>query len=153
MNWNAKEIEFYLKEKDYIDTAVIPLLPVSFGGAMRQSAEQGEFVQLLSTHLERQFKGRLLLLPPFAYMDDPGDGQTVETLKQWALKAKENGFTHVFFLTSDKRWKELQVEDEASLFYVPSVPLATVDEAFKHSIMEDQLKGLMVEMIRDWQKE
>ena len=78
-------------------------------------------------------------------MDDPGDGQTVETLKQWALKAKENGFTHVFFLTSDKRWKELQVEDEASLFYVPSVPLATVDEAFKHTIMEDQLKGLMVD--------
>jgi len=31
MNWNGKDVELYLKEKQFIDTAIVPLIPVSLG--------------------------------------------------------------------------------------------------------------------------
>lgn len=152
MNWNSKDIELYLKEKDYIDTAVIPLLPISLGDQMRQAAEQGEFIQLLSLHLERQFKGRMLFLPPFSYVEDLHAEQPEKLLMHWENSIKQSGIQFVFYLTSDKRWKEHQFEMEGSLFYIPSVPLKDMDESIKHSVMEDQMKQLMPKIIRSWQE-
>ena len=57
--------------KEYVDTAVIPLIPVSFGDENETSAaSMSEFITLLSTLLERQFTGRILLLPPFTYLTE-----------------------------------------------------------------------------------
>ncbi|MBS4176571.1 YpiF family protein [Lederbergia citrea] len=148
MNWNAKDVQVYLEEREYIDTIVIPLLPVAFDDSMKRAAEQGEFTQLLSLHLERQFKGRMLVLPPYTYMEEPANIE----LDKWEAKAKESGFSHVFFLTSDKRWKTVSEERKGTIFYVPSIPLEHMDEQYKQSVMEDQLKNLMSDIIRGWQQ-
>lgn len=150
MNWNAKDIQIYLEEKDYIDTVVIPLLPITFGANMKHSAEKGEFIQLLSIYFERQFKGRMLVLPPYTYLEGPV-GENGE-LKTWVEKAKQIGFSHVFLLTSDKYWKESEEDWGGTLFHIPSVPLEHMDDQYKHSIMESQLKLLMDDVIQAWQK-
>ncbi|MDQ7864023.1 DUF2487 family protein [Peribacillus frigoritolerans] len=60
-----------------------------------------EFLTILSLEIEKQMKGRILLLPTFHYLSDEMD--KVERLKRWANEVKENNFEHVFFLTSDFR--------------------------------------------------
>ena len=38
MKWNGNDIETYLKEKQFIDTAVVPLLPIAIGSEMKTSS-------------------------------------------------------------------------------------------------------------------
>ena len=44
------------------------LYPISLDEKIKQTAEMTEFITLLSMQLERQFKGRLILLPGFIYL-------------------------------------------------------------------------------------
>jgi hypothetical protein len=151
MEWKAKDIEVYLKEKSYIDTAVVPLVPVSFGPGMKQTAEKGEFVQLLSLHLERQFKGRMLVLPPFAYLSCLPDREKVSLLNGWVKHMREHEVKYVFLLTADDSWRNLAGDFSAVLLYAAAIPLEHMDETYKLSVMENQVKQMMNEIVRGWQ--
>ncbi|MCP3738742.1 YpiF family protein [Rossellomorea sp. BNER] len=151
MNWNAKDIEMYLKEKQYIDTAVVPLLPVDFDDGMKRAAAQGEFITLLTSHLEHQFKGRILLYPPFTYLKENSGSSDAERLLNWTNRIKENETKYVFYLTSDSDWKKQGDTIEDSLIWIPSIPLENLDEQYKHSIMEDQVKQLLNVIVQKWQ--
>ncbi|OJH18671.1 hypothetical protein BLX88_10700 [Bacillus obstructivus] len=150
MKWNGNDIETYLKEKQFIDTAVVPLLPIAIGSEMKQAASQGEFIELLSLHLERQFKGRLLLFPAFTYLNTLEDHKKMDMLQNWEVKLKESGFSHIFYLTSDISWRE-QDKTEGKLIWIPSVPLEHMEEQYKHSILEDQVKQLINIIVQQWQ--
>ncbi|MDH5159931.1 YpiF family protein [Heyndrickxia oleronia] len=150
MKWNGNDIETYLKEKQFIDTAIVPLLPIAIGSEMKQAASQGEFIELLSLHLERQFKGRLLLFPAFTYLNTLEDHQKMDMLQNWEVKLKESGFSHIFYLTSDISWRE-QDKTEGKLIWIPSVPLEHMEEQYKHSILEDQVKQLINIIVQQWQ--
>ncbi|MFD1707140.1 YpiF family protein [Siminovitchia sediminis] len=149
MQWKAEDIEVYLQEKEYIDTVVIPLIPLAFGPDIKQTVEKGEFAHLLSLQLERQFKGRMLFIPNFTYL--MGDEEASLRLQEWERKLRDSGFTYVFFLTSDPAWREVKEIDPKTLLFVPSVPLEHMDNQYKQSIMEDQVKQLMKEIVKGWQ--
>jgi len=149
LNWTSKDIHIFDGEREYIDTAVIPLMPVVLGEGIKRAAEQGEFIQLLSVHLERQFKGRTLLLPHFTYIEEPK--KEIEKIENWTDKATEAGFTYIFYLTSDPRWQSLNKDLKGTLIYIPSIPLEHMDEHYKHSVMDNQLKNLIGEIIKAWQ--
>jgi hypothetical protein len=153
VNWNGKEVELYMKEKQYIDTAVIPLLPIGFEEAMKTFAAQGEFISLLSMHLEHQFKGRLMLFPAFTYLNSEDKEMAEKRLDDWKSAMRDAGFKYVFFLTSDSDWRFSNEELERSLMWLPSIPLDTMDEKYKHSIMEDQVKQLLNVIVKKWQVE
>ncbi|MBS4194494.1 YpiF family protein [Lederbergia citri] len=150
MNWTAKDVHVYTTEREYIDTAIIPLMPVILDGGIKRAAEQGEFIQLLSMHLERQFRGRTLMLPPFAYVKDPKE--IIEELESWSNKANQAGFSYVFYLTSDSKWQSLNESCNGTLIYMPSIPLEHMDEQHKHSVIDNQLKSLIGEIINAWQR-
>lgn len=150
MNWNGKDVEVYLKEQQFIDTVVVPLLPISFGTEMKQAASQGEFINLLSMHLERQFKGRMLLFPAFTYLTGTDNESLIDRLQSWEVKLKESGFSHIFYLTSDSYWRsEEKIKNQ--VIWLPSVPLEHMDEEYKHSILEDQVKQLINIIVQQWQ--
>lgn len=150
MNWNGKDVEVYLKEQQFIDTVVVPLLPISFGTEMKQAASQGEFINLLSMHLERQFKGRMLLFPAFTYLTGTDNVSLIDRLQSWEVKLKESGFSHIFYLTSDSYWRsEEKIKNQ--VIWLPSVPLEHMDEEYKHSILEDQVKQLINIIVQQWQ--
>ncbi|MGE6258828.1 YpiF family protein [Heyndrickxia sporothermodurans] len=150
MNWNGKDVELYLKEQQFIDTVVVPLLPISFGTEMKQAASQGEFIDLLCMHLERQFKGRMLLFPAFTYLTNLDHDQKLDMLQSWEVKLKESGFSHIFYLTSDSSWRD-QDKLKDQVIWLPSVPLEHMEEQYKHSIIEDQVKQLINIIVQQWQ--
>ncbi|MCA1039816.1 YpiF family protein [Bacillus infantis] len=152
MKWIPQDIEMYLKSKEYVDTAVIPLLPVTFTEDMKQAASMAEFVTLLSYQMERQFKGRLMMLPGFSYLkSDSGLYEHLGELKKWESAVLESGFKHVFYLTSDSGWKMAEGELGGSLLWLPSLPLEHMDDTYRNSVLEDQVKQLMNLLVQKWQ--
>lgn len=150
MDWNGKDVALYLEEQEYIDTAVIPLLPVSFGNEMKQAASQGEFILTLTSYLESQFKGRLLLFPPFSYLTDLPDEEKVRILSQWEEKLGKQ-FKHIFYITSDSAWKTKEDKLSGQIVWMASIPLEHLTKDNKHSILDDQVQQLIHIIVQKWQ--
>ncbi|CAM3885894.1 YpiF family protein [Mesobacillus zeae] len=151
MKWISTDIEMYLKAAEYVDTAIIPLFPVAFGDGMKESSAKTEFSGLLSGLLERQFRGRVILLPGIPYLNGSEDSLILQ-LEEWEKVLAEGGLKHVFYITSDIGWKQRESRLGGSLLWMPSLPLEHMDEASKMSVLEDQAKQLMPLFARKWEE-
>ncbi|MBA2875047.1 YpiF family protein [Thermaerobacillus caldiproteolyticus] len=150
VKWTVNDVELYLKEKDYIDTAVIPLMPLSLSSGAKATASVGEFVQLLTGELERQLKGRLFLLPPFTYFVTERHEERVRRLAEWTRELKENGMKHVFYVACDREWKEAESKLEGTLFSLPMIPFYDMDETYKQQVIHEQISQLLSAFISQW---
>ena len=98
MNWTAKDMDTYMQQKEYIDTLLVPLLKLETNPEnMKSSSSSTEFLMHLSTFIENQFKGRMMLIPPFTYTQSMDLEAMAETLsKDISLM----DFKHVFYLNN-----------------------------------------------------
>lgn len=151
MKWVAADIEMYQKAAEYVDTAIVPLMPVSFDDEMKQNASMAEFIGILTVQLEKQFKGRIFLLPGFVYIK--GNAGTLETLQEWEKTLLDKQFKHVFYVTSDISWRQYEKALSGTLLWLPSLPLEHMQEQQKVSIIEDQVKQLLTLFTEKWQVE
>jgi hypothetical protein len=150
MKWNHEDMDMFLKAREYVDTIVLPLFPVSFTERMMQSAGMTEFIQLLSLQLERKFKGRLILLPGFMYAKSAAEAEMGENLLKWEKEFFANGFKHVYYLTADIDCKKIENVIQGSLIWFPSLPLAQMDERSRNTIMDDQVAQLVEIFVQKW---
>jgi hypothetical protein len=151
MKWLTKEIDMYLQAKEYVDTALIPLIPITtMGKDLKLIVSMGEFIQIITNELERQFKGRLILFPPFTYLYHENMEDRKNRLLHWTNDMKENGIKHVFLISSDSSWKDIKGEIEDSLIWLPTFPLEHMDEQYKQSIITEQMKQLMPLFMKKW---
>ncbi len=150
MKWLPKDLDMFLSSKEYVDTALVPLTPLSFGTGIKQSASSMEFMTILTNEMERQFKGRILLLPAFTYLTDWDLSLKKELVQDFKKRLLDEGVRHVFFLTSDAEWKSLEKELEDSLMWTPSIPLEHMDDSYKKTVIEDQVKQIMAIFIQKW---
>lgn len=151
MKWIAADIEMYQKAAEYVDTAIIPLLPVSFDSDMKQSASMAEFIGILTGQLEKQFKGRIFLLPAFMYIKDHSGN--LKILQEWEKTVLDKQFKHLFFVTSDSSWRQHENEMSGTLLWLPSLPLEHMQDQQKVSIVEDQVKQLLTLFTGKWEQE
>jgi hypothetical protein len=149
MKWTPADIEKFEKSPEYVDTAVVPLFPISFANGMKETASMTEFTGLLTSQLERQLQGRILLIPGFSYLKD-SRLDVVEQLKLWETELLDKQFNHVFYVTSDYDWKQQEAEFQGTLLWIPSLPLQHMDEKARQSVMEDQIRQLMNLFIQKW---
>jgi hypothetical protein len=150
MKWNPKDVEVYLQSKEYVDTAIVPIMPIAFGTEMGQASGMSEFIHLVTLQLERQFKGRMMLLPGFSYLKTEKDEKLISDLSQWDSQLKENGFKHIFYLTSDLFWKNFESRLTGSLIWIPSIPLETMDDSQKMTVIEGQVKQMLNLFTQKW---
>ncbi|MDP9740330.1 UNVERIFIED_ORG: hypothetical protein QFZ59_002160 [Bacillus sp. B2I3] len=151
MKWTAKDLDMYMQSKEYVDTVLIPLVPLSFKGQMKQTGSMNEFLTILSLEIEKQMKGRILLLPTFHYLSDEMD--KVERLKRWANEVKENNFEHVFFLTSDFEWKKEERELENNLVWIPAIPLEGLEIEQAREMINQQVLQILDIFSYKWKNE
>lgn len=149
MNWNAKDLDTYLEQKAYIDTLLVPLLKVETNADhLKSSASAAEFLMHLSTFMETQFKGRMMVLPPFTYTQSINLESMSETLRE---DLQQMDFKHVFYLTTDREWTSVSVHGE--VIWVPSIPLESMDKKLRQTIIEDQLRQVLPVMTEKWSEE
>nr|WP_221212003.1 YpiF family protein [Anoxybacillus rupiensis] len=138
----------YEKEKQYIDTALLPLVQLTLSNATKTAVAGGELVQLLASEVERQLKGRLFLLPPFTYFLTETKEECVKRLNVWTDELKKSGMAHVFYLTSDRMWNETELGGK--LFVLPSIPLEHMDEVYQQQMVREQTSKLLSSFISHW---
>ena len=151
MKWNAKEVDVYLTSKSYIDTALVTLIPISFGEDMKQIVSMGEFSTVLSAEIERQLHGRIFAVPPFTYFKTEEQTEKMKKLKQWISELKNCGFNYIFLITSDHEWKTFEDELEAKLIWIPAIPLEHMDDKYKSEILHEQTKQILQIVTNQWQ--
>lgn len=149
MKWLSKDMDMYIGAKEYVDTVVLPLVPVSFGNDMKQVVSMYEFTMILTTQLEKQFKGRMVLLPHYTYINPSYDDE-LKQLKKWEEELLEEGFKHIFYMTADDKWEEWKKSLNGHLICFPSIPLNDMEEKYKQSIIEDQMKELITIFMQKW---
>lgn len=152
MKWIPADIEKFEKSLEYVDTAVVPLLPISVNDDMKETAGMTEFTVLLTNLLERQLQGRILLVPGFTYLRNSRT-DALNLLKKLESEFLASKFKHVFFVTSDSDWKQLEDQLNGTLLWFPTIPLQHLDDHTKQSVMEDQIRQLMNLFIQKWRGE
>jgi hypothetical protein len=150
MKWNGQDVQTFLEAREYVDTVVMPLLPVDLDNEIVQAAQMSEFISLVAAQLERQFKGRILMLPGYSYLKSVLEEKLVEDLQTWEKQLVANGFTHVFYLSSDVFWKSVEQRFDGSLIWIPSIPLETMQESQKISAIESQVKQMINLFTQKW---
>jgi hypothetical protein len=150
MKWIPQEVETYLQAKEYVDTAVIPLYSVSFGDEMKQSAAMAEFITLLTSQLERQFTGRLLLFPPFTYLKNNQCEKVINELKNWEANIETSEFKHIFYITTESEWRMQEQKFAGSIIWLPALPLEFMDVSQKVAMVDSQVKQLLNLFTQKW---
>lgn len=153
MKWETKDIDTYLRAKEYVDTAIIPLVPIIWGDEMKSIVSMGEFISIISEQLERQFHGRIVLLPAFTYTNGELIEERIKRLENWHDLLINGGFRHVVLLTSDVKWKENEQDLQGSLIWLPTIPLEHLEHDIKHDVMTEQIKQLIPILTNKWQNE
>ncbi|KIQ93727.1 hypothetical protein LH47_02195 [Anoxybacillus thermarum] len=140
MKWTAKDVDAYHQAKEYVDTALVPCIPIGSTN-MKAFAEMSEHTLFITNEVERQFKGRVMLFPPFTYFVQE---QIQARVHEWANVLKQAGFRHVCFVTS-----HADIADE-SFIYVPALPLEHADEAYKQKVVRQQAEQVMDALVAKW---
>ncbi|UOE92327.1 YpiF family protein [Alkalihalobacillus sp. LMS39] len=152
MKWQTMDIDTYIQSKEYVDTAVVPLVPMSVKAEeMKSVVAMGEFISTISFELERQFRGRLIELPSFTYLKEETIEQKLEKLETWQTHLKENGLAHLIFLTSDSEWRTVEQQLSGLLIWLPTIPLEHLDSKYKMETVSDQIKQLIPIITKKWQ--
>ncbi|WP_017381846.1 YpiF family protein [Paenisporosarcina sp. TG-14] len=146
MYWNSKDVSVFLDQKEFIDTAVIPLLLIDGQASqVKQNASSAEFLMALTVFIENQFKGRVVLLPPVSYTPKSSRQQLGN---EWSEMLKEAGFKHLFFVSSDMSWGT--EANALNVIYTPSIPLEHMDQRLRQSVLEDQLRQIIPVFAKRW---
>ncbi|WP_096434885.1 YpiF family protein [Alteribacter populi] len=153
MKWITNDVDMYLKSREYVDTAVIPLIPIDWDKDPKGAVSKGEFIGILIEEIEKQFKGRLFQIPPFTYLMNQPVEERMKRIKEWDRHFYENGFKHIVYLTSDAEWKQAESEFPDLLLWIPSLPLENVEPAYVKQMMEQQIKQILPIISDKWQSE
>jgi len=146
MYFNANDVTSFMAQKEFIDTAIVPLVSIDLTSEkIKQSGAEADFLLSLTSFIEQQFKGRLLLLPPFSYSTILKNEELPQQLESQLHNA---GFKHVFFITCDHFWTN--IGDVVNVIWLPAIPLESMDKGVKNSILEDQLRQVIPTFSTKW---
>lgn len=148
MYWNSKDVSVFIEQKEFVDTAVIPLLLIDGQASqLKQNASSAEFLMALTAFIENQFKGRVVLMPPITYTKRSNYQQLAE---EWTETLNDMGFKHLFFVSSDMVWGT--EASELNVIYTPSIPLENMDQKLRQSVLDDQLRQIIPVFANRWAK-
>ena len=137
----------YLKSKEYVDSILFHLIELSFDDNITNTAVNNDFITLLAHQLEKQFKGRLLLLPGFVYMESIEIEKLVTHLLQWEKEIEKRGFKHLFYLTSNPDWNNHEMELSGIMITISEVE----KQQNFNTILEDRIKQISSLFFEKWQ--
>lgn len=146
MYWNSKDISNFLEQKEFVDTAIIPLLLVDGRATyIKQNTGNADFLMALTASIENSFKGRVVLMPPVSYTIKANRGKIGA---EWVDMLNEAGFKHLFFVTCDGLW--VKEASDLNVIYIPAIPLEDMDQKLRQSILEDQMRQVIPVFASRW---
>lgn len=151
MLWNAKNLSGYLKAPDYMDSVIIPLVPLDFGQDMMPAAREWEYIEKISAELERQLTGRLIKSPSFTYLKNDTEETTINHLLKWQQMFVDNGIIQCFFITSDVMWKEKE-KLLNTLIWQPALPMEHLSQEQQGIMIDESVQVIIKQIQLHWAK-
>lgn len=146
MFWTSKDIDQFLKQRDFIDTAIVPLVLIEgTNSGIKQSASGAEFLMSLTNFIEQQFKGRIVLTSPITYTKSMPRKEIITAIHDELVTAE---FKYIFYVTSDHEWN--QIEPNYDILWLPSIPLGDMDQKVRQSVLSDQLRQVIPMLSLKW---
>jgi len=153
MKWKVHEIDTYNQAKEYVDTAVIPLIPLHWGKGEKDTIAMGEFTEYITDRIENQFTGRVFLMPSFTYLKTEISSDKIRRLKEWDRHLFQQGFKYIFYVTSDFEWKSLDKQLPDELIWIPAISSETMNSTQLKKTIEQQTEQIMPLFTGKWQTE
>ncbi|MDQ0205933.1 DUF2487 family protein [Alkalicoccobacillus murimartini] len=150
MKWNTRDITKYQKEKKYVDTVLIPLLPMTLQSGLSRAVTASEYTQAISDELERVYQGRLIISLPFTYQSSKPIEQNKILLNEWVEEWRKDGIKHVILLTSDSVWREWDSESTAVMIWLPAVQLHTMNQSDRKQMCSEIVQDLSPIFAKEW---
>ncbi len=150
MKWCSKDLDMYLQASEYVDTAIVPLIPITWGAQKKNVILKGEFPLILSEEIERQLKGRVFLFPAMTYLASELDEDVLKRISALTSELEHEGMPFTVFITSDARWTGSE-ELGDRLVNIPPVPLEHMDEEYQREIVSEQVKHILQIVTKKWQ--
>ena len=150
MIYKVSDVEQFQAQKEFIDTAIVPLVHLDFSElGMKQTGSASEYLMSLTTFVEQQFRGRLMLLPPFSYTKLTKSSELAILIeKELKEELEVSGFKTIIFISCDHYWQLLK--DKLNIIWLPAIPLESMDKTVKQRILEDQLKQVIPVLTSVW---
>ncbi|HAM81174.1 DUF2487 family protein [Ornithinibacillus bavariensis] len=151
MLWTKQDMQVYIKQKEYIDTAIIPIIPfqLSHENDMDKSTSKREVLSIFATVIEKELSGRVLLIPNYYYLEYGDKAQEVDRLNRWTEEIQKQPFKHVFIVTFDSSWKKFEKELEANLLWLPGFQADDLYDGKTQQLIQGQVQDV-VELIRSY---
>lgn len=140
MLYNNRDLRVLKDEIEFVDTAIVPVVSVDFDNNLLHHANNLELIQLVTIQLEKQLKGRLMITP--ALTTAGGDISSLETYKN---QLTEYGFKNIVSLSFDAH----EIESVHNI-KVNSIPISDMDNEMKISIINDEVKTVIKQIIGVW---
>lgn len=149
MKWTAHDLRRYAEAKEYIDTLLIPFVPIHFSDDQTfiKNAFEREILTILLHQLEKELSGRTLLLPEYNYLHEAKKEDEIERIKTWISQFQKQPFEHIFYFTYDVTWKKYEQSLEGALIWLPSQPEKDLHSEEIASYINHQIKQVS-ELIR-----
>src|SRR5699024_2487391 len=151
MKWTKKDMTQYMEAKEYIDTIVIPLLPFQIAKDKESTkyAPQGQVLLLLTTELERESSGRMMLIPKYSSLTSTDKREECDRFNAIAQSIQEQPFSRLFVLTFDPGSKKFEQSVQRNRLWIPSVPSEDLYSSATHAMVKDQVSQVS-ELIRPY---
>ncbi|MGV3488097.1 MAG: DUF2487 family protein [Tuberibacillus sp.] len=152
MRWAVTDMQKYVEQKAYIDTVIIPLVPIAWEEQdLIPTVREGEFIHTILAETERQLHGRVILIPPLTYLKSESKEEKLERIHKWGDEIKKENIKYVFFVTSDADWKK--AEDELnSLIWAAPIPLEHMDDRYRKDFVDETVRLIMKQITEMWRK-
>lgn len=140
MLFNTQDLRVLKDEIEFIDTAIVPVVSIAFDNEVLTHANNLELMQLISIQLEKQLKGRLMITPAFTTVTD--DHTSLIAYKD---QLKSYGFKNVVSIA----YQDIEL-DGLDHIRVNSIPISDMDNEMKISIINDEVKSVIKQIIGVW---
>ncbi|WP_026906550.1 DUF2487 family protein [Paucisalibacillus globulus] len=151
MQWTKRDMGVYVGSKEFIDTAIIPILPfqLSQESNLSKSTSKREVLSIFATEIEKELSGRVLLIPNYYYLEYGDKLEEAKRLNSWNEEIQKQPFEHVFILTFDSGWKRFEKDLQANLLWVPGFQADDPNSDEMRQMIRGQVSDV-VELIRSY---
>lgn len=148
MKWELASINRYIEAKEYIDTALIPLIQVKLKDDLKLALADSSWVLGVAGSIEEQLTGRVMLFPQASYTGHEEEEHLIANLNTYAIHIEQCGFKNVIFLTHNNSWEAKAEQFIAKILPVPRETPDSLD--FSVGEINDYAQKIVPRIIGFW---
>jgi secreted Zn-dependent insulinase-like peptidase len=150
MKWELTSADQFIEAKEYIDTAIVPLIKIELGEQYKPVLKSSTWITGVASGIESKLMGRVMLFPVYSYTGLEKEEHLIANLYTYVNHLQQHGLKNVIFLTHNQMAKSMKEHIIAEFLSVAPENIDSLD------ITSDEILKVAQEMapkiIAFWKK-